>query len=86
MAGLLLLSGMGVTATLASQGSGLRSTPADHRTDARHWHGVDVTLLARSGLTRTIPGPHPAGCLRQSKTALLPFCRTVSKPEPPITE
>ena len=30
---------------------------------------------ASDELTRAIPGPRPAGALRASKTAVLPFCR-----------
>ena len=36
-------------------------------------------------LTRTIPGARPAGSLRLSKRAILPFCRTRVRTKPPIT-
>ena len=36
-------------------------------------------------VTRIIPGARPAGCLRQSKMAILPFCRTRVRIKSPIT-
>ncbi len=52
--------------------SSLRSSPCGRTRCARASVG---RYAASDELTRAIHGPRPAGALRASKTAILPFCR-----------